>query len=295
MMLDKAGFVALLGRPNAGKSSLLNALCQDRLALVSHKANATRKRMQVIVIHNNAQIIFLDTPGIHRQESLLNVFMLNESMHALSDCDISLFIAPVHDNTAAYEEFLNLAKDRKHALIISKVDTVNRDYLLNRLAQYQSFAQCYDALIPLSAHNGHNLNTLLDWIAACLPESPAFFDTDISTTENLRSIYKEMIRESIFELTSDEIPYESDVLVIKFEELPHIDVITAHIVVRKKSQKAIVIGKNGSCIKRIGSRSREMMEAFGGKNIMLKLYVVVDSKWCKNKEKLSNFGYNFES
>ncbi|MDE6978302.1 MAG: GTPase Era [Helicobacter sp.] len=294
MTITKAGFVAILGRPNAGKSSLLNALCRDHLALVSHKANATRKRLQCIVIHNNAQIIFVDTPGIHHQEKLLNAYMLGESLRALGDCDICVFVAPIHDSLAGYKEFLQLAHGRKHLLALTKIDTMRHDEVLARIAQYQPLAQHYEALVPLSAYNQHNLHTLLDLLAQNLPDSPALFDTEIATTENLRSLYKEMIREAIFEFMSDEIPYESDVLIKKFIESPHQDSIAADIVVCKPSQKAVVIGKNGSSIRRIGLRARKMMEEFGGKKIRLDLFVRVDSKWCKDRNKMRDFGYNVE-
>ena len=294
MTITKAGFVAILGRPNAGKSSLLNALCADHLALVSHKANATRKRLQCLVIHNNAQIIFVDTPGIHHQEKLLNTYMLGESLRALGDCDMCVFVAPISDSLAGYEEFLQLAKGRRHILALTKIDTMRHADVLARMAQYQPLAQHYEALVPLSAHNRHNLDTLLSLLAQNLPDSPALFDTEIATTENLRSLYKEMIREAIFEFMSDEIPYESDVLIKKFTESPHLDRIAADIVVCKPSQKAVMIGKNGSSIRRIGAHARKMMEDFGGKKIQLDLFVRVDSKWCKDKDKMRDFGYNFE-
>lgn len=291
----KAGFVAVVGRPNAGKSTLLNWLVGEKLAMVSKKAQATRKRMNIIVMHENAQIIFVDTPGIHEKERLLNQFMLHEAIKAIGDCDLVLFLAPAKDKLDHYKKFLELnAKNRPHIVILTKIDEVSQEVLLAKIAEYQTFQDKFLALIPISVTKGVGKDQLLDEITKHLPHSPWLYDPELLTTTNIREIYKEMIRESIFDNLSDEIPYETDVIIEKIDELPHLDRVQATIIAEKKSQKMIIVGKGGSTIKRIGRDARLKMEQFSGKKIFLELFVSVKSGWSKNKKSLSEIGYNFD-
>jgi GTP-binding protein Era len=199
----KAGFVAVVGRPNAGKSTLLNYLVGEKLAMVSKKAQATRKRMNIIVMHKNAQIIFVDTPGIHQKERLLNQFMLDEALKAMGDSDLILFLAPATDKLVEYEKFLALAqaKSVKHIIVLTKIDHVKQGDLLAKLGEYQKYQEHFEAIIPFSVKKKVGKKQLLDEIAKHLPNSPFLYDTEILTTENIRDIYKELIRESIFEVT----------------------------------------------------------------------------------------------
>jgi len=291
----KAGFVAVVGRPNAGKSTLLNWLVGEKLAMVSKKAQATRKRMNIIVMHENAQIIFVDTPGIHEKERLLNQFMLHEAIKAIGDCDLVLFLAPAKDKLDHYKKFLELnAKNRPHIVILTKIDEVSQEVLLAKIAKYQTFQDKFLALIPNSVTKGAGKDQLLDEITKHLPHSPWLYDPELLTTTNIREIYKEMIRESIFDNLSDEIPYETDVIIEKIDELPHLDRVQATIITEKKSQKMIIVGKGGSTIKRIGRDARLKMEQFSGKKIFLELFVSVKSGWSKNKKSLSEIGYIFD-
>ena len=291
----KAGFVAVVGRPNAGKSSLLNWLVGEKLAMVSKKAQATRKRMNIIVMHDNAQIIFVDTPGLHEKERLLNQFMLNEALKAIGDCDLVLFLAPAKDPLTHYEKFLEMdTKKRPHILVLTKIDEVSNEALLKKIAQYQKYQDRFLALIPVSTVKNVGKEQLLDEIAKHLPASPWLFDPELLTTTNIREIYKELIRESIFENLSDEIPYETDVVIEKIEEMPHMDRVQATIIAEKKSQKMIIVGRGGSTIKRIGKDARLKMEAFSGKKIYLELFVSVKSGWSKNRKSLEEIGYQFD-
>jgi len=199
----KAGFVAVVGRPNAGKSTLLNYLVGEKLAMVSKKAQATRKRMNIIVMHKNAQIIFVDTPGIHQKERLLNQFMLDEALKAMGDSDLILFLAPATDKLTEYEKFLALAQAKgvKHMIVLTKIDHVKQGDLLAKLGEYQKYQEHFEAIIPFSVKKKVGKKQLLDEIAKHLPNSPFLYDTEILTTENIRDIYKELIRESIFEVT----------------------------------------------------------------------------------------------
>jgi GTP-binding protein Era len=292
-MNTKSGFVAVVGRPNAGKSTLLNHIIGEKLAMVSKKAQATRKRMNIIAMHGKDQIIFVDTPGIHEKERLLNQFMLDEALKAMGDSDLIVFLAPVTDKLSEYEKFLSLseAKGTKHIVVLTKIDHAKQGDILKKLGEYQKYQDRFEAIIPLSVKKSVGVKQLLDEIVKHLPESPYLFDPEILTTDNIRDIYKELIRESIFENLSDEIPYESDVVIEKIDEGENMDRVYATIVVEKDTQKRMIIGKKGETIKRVGSYARELMELFSGKKIFLDLHVSVKKGWSKNKESLEELGY----
>jgi len=289
----KAGFVAVVGRPNAGKSTLLNYLVGEKLAMVSKKAQATRKRMNIIVMHKNAQIIFVDTPGIHEKERLLNQFMLDEALKAMGDSDLILFLAPASDKLTEYEKFLALpqSKNIKHIIVLTKIDHIRQGDLLKKLGEYQKYQERFEAIIPFSVNKGVGKEQLLDEISRHLPVSPFLYDTEILTTDNIRDIYKELIREAIFENLSDEIPYESDVTIEKIEESERMDRVYATIVVEKETQKGIIVGNRGETIKRVGKSARKQIEFFSGKKIYLNLFVSVKKGWSKERESLKEFGY----
>ena len=288
----KAGFVSVVGRPNSGKSSLLNWLIGEKLALVSHKANATRKRMNFIVMHKNTQIIFIDTPGIHQKERLLNQFMLEEALKAMGDCDLILFLASVKDRIDEYENFLKLnTKKTPHIVLLTKTDLVSKDELLKKIAQYHKYQDSYKELVPISIKKGTKQSELLDIISKYIPKHPYLYDPELLTTENLKEIYKEYIREALFNNLSDEIPYLSDVVVEKVEEGRDLEKIYANIITEKKSQKGIIIGKGGSAIKRIGMEARKNIENLSGKKVFLKLEVIVKPGWSKDKKALADIGY----
>lgn len=292
---QRAGFVAVVGRPNAGKSTMLNHLVGEKLAMVSKKAQATRKRMNIIVMHDNAQIIFVDTPGIHEKERLLNQYMLEEAMKAIGDADLILYLAPVTDTLKEYEKFLELQKSKSvpHIVVLTKVDTVSNEAVLKKLQEYSKYADRFEAIIPYSIKHKGSDKALLDEVAKRLPEHPWFFDPEIMTTENIRDIYKELIREAIFEKMSDEIPYESDVVINRVEEGENIDRVFAEIITEKETQKRMIIGKNAEGIKRVGSYARKLMEQFSGKKIYLDLHVTVRKGWSKNRKHMEEIGYIF--
>ena len=289
----KAGFVAVVGRPNAGKSTLLNHVVGEKLAMVSKKAQATRKRMNIIVMHDYTQIIFVDTPGIHEKERLLNQFMMDEALKAMGDADLIVFLAPVTDKLVEYEKFLKLAQAKgvKHIVLLTKIDHVKNADILAKLGEYQKYQSEFEAIIPFSVNKKVGKKQLLDEISKLLPESPFLYDTEIMTTDNIRDIYKELIRESIFENLSDEIPYESDVTIEKIDESDEMDRVYATIVVEKQNQKGMIVGQKGEGIKRVGKLAREQMEIFAGKRIFLDLHVSVKKGWSKNRESLEEFGY----
>ena len=293
---QKCGFVAVVGRPNSGKSSLLNYLSDYKLAMVSKKAQATRKRMNIIVTYKESQIIFVDTPGIHKKEKLLNQYMLEEALKALGDSDVHIYLAPVNDSIEYYKEFLELRKDKRvpHIVLLTKVDRADNKRVLEKLNEYSKFADEFKAIIPFSIkRGGATKDMLLNEISRYLPEHPWLYDEEILTTENIRDIYKELIREAIFEKISDEIPYESDVVIENIKESDNLDVVTASIIVEKDTQKRMIIGKSAQSIKRVGKYAREQLEEFSGKKIYLDLNVSVKKGWSKNRDFLEDLGYIF--
>ena len=291
--MTKCGYVSVVGRPNAGKSSLLNWLVGEKIAMVSHKANATRKRSNIIVMHNSDQIIFVDTPGIHETEKLLNQFMLEEALKAMGDCDLILYLAPVTDKISYYEDFLlKNKKNVKHILLLTKIDFVTNEQIIEKMKEYEQFSDKYECIIPVSIKKQTKQSDILNNVVKYLPVHPYLFDPEIITTEHLRDIFKEFIRESIFENISDEIPYETDVIVNKVEEKPGVDVIKATIIVQKSTQKGMIIGKGATAIKRIGRDARTKIENLTGKKCYLELFVSIKKGWTKDKQGLKDLGYD---
>ncbi|KAB7890283.1 GTPase Era [Poseidonibacter ostreae] len=291
--MTKCGYVSVVGRPNAGKSSLLNWLVGEKIAMVSHKANATRKRSNIIVMHEDDQIVFVDTPGIHETEKLINKFMLDEALKAMGDCDLILFLAPITDKLTHYEDFLvKNKKNVKHILLLTKIDNVSNEEVLAKMKEYEVYSDKYESVIPVSIKKATTHADILDSVVKHLPEHPYLFDPEIMTTEHMRDIFKEFIRESIFENISDEIPYETDVLINKVEEKPKIDVIKATIIVQKGTQKGMIIGKNADAIKRIGRDARLKIEKLTGRKCFLELFVSIKKGWTKDKQGLKELGYD---
>ena len=290
--MSKAGFVSLIGRPNAGKSTLMNSLLGEKIAMVSQKANATRKRSNAIVMHDDTQIIFVDTPGLHEREKVLNQYMLDEALKAMGDCDLIVYLAPVTDSVEYYEKFLKLNDNKvKHIIVLSKIDQVSQTKLFKKIAQYNNYSSHFEALIPVAIPRKVGHKDLLDVISKNLPSSPFLYDPDDLTSELVRDIYAGFIREAIFENVSDEVPYESDVLIDAIEEEKGLDKIYATIIIEKESQKGILIGKGGDTIKRIGKSAREKIERLSGQKAYLDLQVIVKKGWTKNKAFLEEIGY----
>ncbi len=290
--ITKCGFVAIIGRPNAGKSTLLNTILGEKIAMISQKANATRKRSNAIVMHKQAQIIFVDTPGLHEKEKLLNKYMLNEALKAISDCDLIIYLAPATDSLEHYKKFLTInAKRTKHIIALNKIDQISNAKLLKRINEYNQYSDKFEDLIPISVSKSVGYQDLLDTIVQHLGPSPFLYDPDDITTQHIRDIYKEFIREAIFENVSDELPYESDVIIEKIDEKKNIEYVKATVIVEKESQKIILVGKQGNTIKRIGINSREKIELLSGKKCFLELFVLVKKGWSKDKTFLEKIGY----
>ncbi|MDR3177780.1 MAG: GTPase Era [Campylobacteraceae bacterium] len=281
---QKAEFIAVVGKPNAGKSSLLNWLVDEKIAMVSQKANATRKRANIIVMHNDTQFIFVDTPGIHASEKLLNKFMLEEALKAMSDCGLILFLTPITDSLQSYKNFLALNINKPHIVLLTKCDTASNEQILKKIAEFMTYQSRFKALIPISIKHHKAKKYLLDELEKFIPPHPYFYDPELLTTQTMREIYKEFIREAIYKFTNDEIPYSSDVVIDKVAEEEKIYTICADIIVKKESQKNIVIGTGGETLKRIGTYSRKMIEKVINKKIFLKISVKSNKKITENKK-----------
>lgn len=281
----KSGFVSLIGRTNAGKSSLLNFLVGERLAMVSHKINATRRKINGIAMFGEDQIIFIDTPGLHKSEKIMNKLMIDVAIKSIGDADLVLFLASIHDNTSDYEEFLKISKRPPHILILTKTDETDDGKIAKKLGEYAKFCKEFCAIIPVNIKKKVYRAEILREITKLLPEHEYFFDPQIISNTNLRDIYRDFILESVYESVSSEIPYNSDVLIEKITEKEQITKISAKIITDTNSHKQILIGKSGETIKRIGIKSRKRISDFSKVKIHLNLQIFVKKGW-KNDENL---------
>lgn len=295
-MSFKSGFVAIIGRPNVGKSTLLNAILGEKIAIVSAKPQTTRNRIRGIKSTENAQIVFLDTPGIHEAKGYLNEFMVKEALAAIGDVDTIIYLVEAAKKIEEDDKFIieNLKRIKQPVILcINKVDIVIKDNLLPLIDEY-SKAYAFKEITPLSAIKGEGVEELLNIIIKTLPEGPKYFPEDILTDQPERFVAAEIIREKVFLLTKQEIPYSTAVVVERFKENPQKKIvsISATINVERDSQKGIIIGKGGSMLKRIGTRARMDIERLLGTKVFLELFVRVQKDWTKDKKILKEFGYH---
>jgi GTP-binding protein Era len=288
----RSGFVGLLGAPNAGKSTLLNRILGEKVAITSHKPQTTRHRILGVWTRDDAQIVFLDTPGVHKATGLLNRELVAQALGVLDDVDLVLFLTEPksrkHDEALVVE-----AMDQTKTpciLAINKVDSVPKQTLLPIIEDYTERVKPL-ATVPISALNGDNVDALLDEIVKNLPEGPQFYPPDTLTDQPERFIAAEMIREQVFRLTGKEIPYATAVTVESFKEEPKLTRISAVIHVERDSQKKIVIGRKGSKLKEIGTAARMDIERMTGGKVFLELFVRVHKNWSKDPRALEEFGY----
>jgi GTP-binding protein Era len=288
----KSGFVSIVGRPNSGKSTLLNHLVGEKVSIVSDKPQTTRHVVRGIVTRSEGQIVFLDTPGIHKPIHRMNERMMKSVRGAMGDVDLILLIV---DASAAFghgDEFtLELLKPvaTKKFLLLNKIDRVAKKNLLPLMDRY-SKAGNFEEIIPISALTGENVESLTSQILEHLPEGPMFYPADQISDQQERSIAAEMVREKLIVLTEEEMPYSTAVVIDRFEEEEKLYRIFASIVVERDSQKAIVIGKAGQKLKQIGTEARQELEAFFGRKIFLELHVKVKKHWRDDEEMLKSLG-----
>jgi GTP-binding protein Era len=287
----KAGFVNIFGKPNAGKSTLLNALMGEKLAIVSSKVQTTRHRIKAFLTTDQYQIIFSDTPGIIEPKYKLHEKMMKTVKSSLEDADVALLLVDIKDN---WEECDTLFSSLRLAvpglLLLNKIDKVSPEKLGASKGFFENKTYC-KKVIPISALTKKNLDTLLTDIVDLLPEGEPFYGTDEMTDLSERFFVSEMIREKIYDLFEDEIPYHTTVLVHEFKQKTGLIKIGANIIVQRNTQKSIIIGEGGKMIKKIGTEARKDIEKFVGQKIFLELFVKVRPKWRENDLYLKEYGY----
>ena len=294
--MAKSGFVTIIGRPNVGKSTLLNLLVGEKVAIVSSKPQTTRNRITGIKNLPEGQIVFIDTPGVHYSNRPLNEFMVKQALSTLREVDLILFmIEPMPSRTEDEEAILEALEgiETPAFLLINKIDLVKKAELLPIMDEYSGLYP-FREIIPISCLEADGIDILVDKIVEYLPEGEPYFPVEMITDLPERFLVAELIREKVFELTRQEIPYSTAVVVDQFKEDPERGLvhIIASIYVEKESQKGIVIGKRGRMLKEIGTRAREEIERLLGSRVFLELWVGVKKEWTKDRRRLKEFGYS---
>ena len=290
--IHHSGFVNIIGNPNVGKSTLMNALVGERLSIVTAKAQTTRHRIMGIVNGDDYQIVYSDTPGILKPNYRLQKNMMDFVDTAIGDADIILYVTDVVEKADKNVEYIAKLQNVECPviLVINKIDIGTQEQVLNLMEWWKD--QLPKAVIfPASAQERFNLDNIFDAIVSNLPEAPAWYDKDVFTDKNLRFFASEIIREKILLFYSQEIPYSCEVEIESFKEGEDRYDISAVIYVMRDSQKGIIIGKGGQMLKKVGTRARLDMEEFFQKKVYLSMYVKVDPDWRENKKELRRFGY----
>lgn len=294
----KSGFVAIIGRPNVGKSTLLNQILGQKIVITTDKAQTTRKRIKGIYTNEEGQIVFVDTPGVHKPLNKLGEFLLDEAKIAVPDADVILFLVDGSYPAGKGDKWIaqNLLQTQIPIIIVmNKVDKIKKpEKIEENLLTYKTLFNENLPVVRVSAKTGRNIDTLMKNIFKKLPEGEILYPEDIVTEETMRDVTEEIIREKILLNTSDEIPHSVAVKVTNYVEKDEIDKIYATIYCEQKSQKGILIGKGGSLLKKIGTESRLELEKIVEKKVYLELEVKVEKDWRKKEKILKNFGYQQE-
>lgn len=292
----KSGFVSLIGRPNVGKSTLMNHLIGQKIAITSDKPQTTRNKIQTVYTDDRGQIIFHDTPGIHKAKNKLGEYMVNVAEHTLKEVDVVLWLVEPSTFIGAGEqhiaEQLNQVKTPV-ILVINKIDTVkNQEQILTFINTYKDICK-FAEIVPVSALKDKNTDLMLDLIYKYLPEGPQYYDEDTVTDQPMRQICAELIREKALRLLNDEIPHGIAVTVEKMKERDNgIMDIEANIICERESHKGIIIGKGGAMLKRIGSAARREIESQLEMKVNLQLWVKVRKEWRDSELYMKNYGYS---
>lgn len=300
--MHKSGFVNIVGNPNVGKSTLMNTLVGERISIITNKAQTTRHRIMGIVNTEDMQIVYSDTPGVLKPVSKLHESMLAFSTGALQDADILLYLTDTVESPEKNEIFLQkvqkMAEDQgpmapKIIVVLNKMDLITQAELVQKVEEWhQRLPQA--EIIPISALHGFGTDILMSKIKELLPECPPYFDKDQLTDKPARFFVTEIIREKILQLYDKEIPYSCEVAVESFKESEKLIDISAIIFCERDSQKGILIGKQGSMLRKLGTLARKDIETFFGKQVMLKTFIKVEKDWRNNMSDLNRFGYNPE-
>ena len=290
----KSGFVAIVGRPNVGKSTFMNYVLGQKIAIMSDKAQTTRNKIQGVYTKDNAQIVFLDTPGIHKPKHELGEFMVKSAYSALKEVDAVLFMVNVSEKRGPGDDFIiEKLKGIKTPifLVLNKIDLVTPEVLLERVESYKD-ALDFAGVFPISVLQGNNVNELMEALINALPEGPQYYPADQITDHPEYFVVSELIREKILQLTQEEIPHSVAVTVDKMQKDEFDKVhVYANIIVERKSQKGIIIGKGGRLLKEIGTRARRDIQQLLGNKVYLELWIKVEKDWRKRKSNLQEYGY----
>jgi len=289
-----SGFVTIIGRPNVGKSTLINQIIGEKISIISDKIQTTRHTIHGIVTEEDAQIIFIDTPGIHKPKHRLGDYMVDVSVKSLEDVDVVLFMINAKEGFGKGDEFIleKLKKVKSPVfLLINKVDLIHPDELFSIIDQYKDKCE-FEEIIPISALNGNNVRKLLSLIKRHLPEGPKYYDENQISNKTERFMYSEIIREKVLTHTKEEVPHSINVMIESLKEKSHNKMyIQALIITERKSQKGILIAKQRNMLKKIGQEAREEMEAMNGKKVYLELWVKVQKDWRNRQSLLTQFGF----
>lgn len=292
----KSGFISIIGRPNVGKSTFLNRVIGQKIAIMSDKPQTTRNKVQGVLTTDESQLIFIDTPGIHKPKHKLGDFMMKTATNTLKEVDIVLFMINAEEGYGAGDEFIiEKLKDIETPvfLVINKIDRIHPDKLMELIVQYKE-KLAFAEIVPISALEGNNVDRLLGEITKRLPQGPQYYPADQVTDHPERFIVAELIREKVLHLTREEVPHSIAVVIDKIAKRDGKDMIDvmATIVVERDSQKGIVIGKRGALLKEVGQRSREDIERLLGSKVFLELWVKVQKDWRNKASSLRDFGFN---
>ena len=290
----KSGFVAIVGRPNVGKSTFMNYVLGQKIAIMSDKAQTTRNKIQGVYTNQDCQIVFLDTPGIHKPKHELGNFMVESAYSALKEVDAVLFMVNAAEKRGPGDDFIieKLKKIKTPVfLVLNKIDLISPDELLDRVESYQETIP-FAGIIPISVLQGNNVQELMTTLTNHLPEGPQYYPSDQITDHPEYFVVSELIREKILHLTKEEIPHSVAVTVDKMQKDEFEKVhVYANIIVERPTQKGIIIGKGGKLLKEIGVRARKDIEQLLGNKVYLELWVKVEKDWRKKKSHLQDFGY----
>lgn len=292
--MRKTAFIAIVGRPNVGKSTLMNALLGEKVAIVSSKPQTTRNRIMGILTEGENQFVFLDTPGIHKAKNKLGNYMMKTVRSSMGSADAVILIADAGHAPGDIEK--NICEKVKSEelpamLVLNKIDLVNREAVAQTIAQYAALYD-FDAVVPVSALKEKNLSDVMEEAEKFLYEGDWFFDEDMITDQPEKQIAAEIIREKLLRCLSNEIPHGSAVMIEEFKETDELISIRAEIYCEKESHKGIIVGKGGEMLKRIGTYAREDLEKFFGVKVYLNLWVKVKENWRDSDFNLNNFGFN---
>lgn len=297
MSIEKSGFVAIVGRPNVGKSTLLNRIVGQKIAIMSDKAQTTRNKIQGVYTTDKVQMIFIDTPGIHKPKHRLGDYMVEAAYSALKEVEVVLFMVSADQKRGKGDDMI-IERLKKLSvpvyLVINKIDKIHPDELLQQIEDYQSQMN-FTQVIPISATQGNNFETLMHELTEQMPEGPQYFPDDQITDHPEYFVVSELIREKILQLTRDEVPHSVAVVVDSMKRNQDDKVhVQATIIIERDSQKGIIIGKGGAMLKKIGTQARKDIELLLGDKVYLELWVKVQKDWRDKQTYLTDYGYRKE-